>query len=682
MILGIEVGGTFTDLVMVDEAGRLAVHKLPSTPTDPSVAAVDGFQQIVEKTGIAPASVNELLHGSTIAANALIQRRGAPVALLTTRGFRDVLFIQRQDKSVVYDMFYRKPEPLITRDKVYEIDERMAADGSVVRDIDSAAATAQIDELVTRHGIESIAVCLLHAYANPAHEQALAALIADRHPLVRVSLSSDISPEHREYERTSTTVIDAYIGPAVDTYLTRFGERMGTVGYRGTPLIMQSNGGVVPLQSARSRAANMFVSGPAAAVTGAAEVALDAGIADIISVDVGGTSCDVCLITGGLPQTTVKGTAEFSIDGLPLNVVMTDIVTIGAGGGSLAHVDSGGMLQVGPESAGADPGPACYGKGGETFALTDAMLLLGLLDPAVPLPGNIMLDPDRAATAAAPLCAQFELETVALAERVYRIAISNMAQALRRVSVKRGYDPRGYALLPCGGAGPLIAAPLAEEVGIDRVLIPPHPGIFSAYGLAVADVRIDYVRADGAVRMGALSTKDFQTRVAALQDRAEAEFGALGHAPGGLTLDFSVDVRYVGQGYELRVPIDPAEVDRGGVAVLTDRFHALHDQQYGHSFQNAPVEAISFRLVARCPRPAQVIERRARDEAPGGGSRSVALPGASGDYPVLARSTLAPGNRGNGPAILMEPTTSTLVPPGWRYEAMESGAILLSRSSA
>ena len=682
MILGIEVGGTFTDLVMVDEAGRLAVHKLPSTPTDPSVAAVDGFQQIVEQTGIAPASVNELLHGSTIAANALIQRRGAPVALLTTRGFRDVLFIQRQDKSVVYDMFYRKPEPLITRDKVYEIDERMAADGSVVRDMDTGTTATLIDDLVARHGIESIAVCLLHAYANPAHEQALAALIADRHPHVRVSLSSDISPEHREYERTSTTVIDAYIGPAVDTYLTRFGERMGTVGYRGTPLIMQSNGGVVPLQSARSRAANMFVSGPAAAVTGAAEVARDAGIADIISVDVGGTSCDVCLITGGLPQTTVKGTAEFSIDGLPLNVVMTDIVTIGAGGGSLAHVDGGGMLQVGPESAGADPGPACYGKGGDTFALTDAMLLLGLLDPAVPLPGNIMLDPDRAAAAAAPLCAQFELETVALAERVYRIAISNMAQALRRVSVKRGYDPRGYALLPCGGAGPLIAAPLAEEVGIDRVLIPPHPGIFSAYGLAVADVRIDYVQADGAVRMAAFPTEDFQVRIAALQDRAEAEFGALGHAPGDLTLDFSVDVRYVGQGYELRVPIDPAEVDRGGVAVLTDRFHALHDQQYGHSFQNASVEAISFRLVARCPRPAQVIERHARDEAPCGGSRSVALPGASGTYPVLARGGLAPGDRGDGPAILMETTTSTLVPPGWRYEALESGAVLLSRSSA
>ncbi len=682
MILGIEVGGTFTDFVMVDEEGRLAVHKLPSTPADPSVAAVDGFQEIVEKTGIAPASVNELLHGSTIAANALIQRRGAPVALLTTRGFRDVLFIQRQDKSVVYDMFYRKPDPLITRDKVYEIDERMAADGTVVRDIDTAAATALIDELVTRHDIGSIAVCLLHAYANPAHEQALAALIADRHPHVRVSLSSDISPEHREYERTSTTVIDAYIGPAVDTYLTRFGERMGSVGYRGTPLIMQSNGGVVPLQSARSRAANMFVSGPAAAVTGAAEVARDAGIADIISVDVGGTSCDVCLITGGLPQTTVKGTAEFSIDGLPLNVVMTDIVTIGAGGGSLAQIDGGGMLQVGPESAGADPGPACYGKGGDTFALTDAMLLLGLLDPAVPLPGNIMLDPDRAAAAAAPLCAQFELEPVALAERVYRIAISNMAQALRRVSVKRGYDPRGYALLPCGGAGPLIAAPLAEEVGIDRVLIPPHPGIFSAYGLAVADVRIDYVRADGAVRLAALSTEDFQARIAELRGRAEAEFGALGHAPGDLTLDFSVDARYVGQGYELRVPIDPTEVDQGGVAILTDRFHTLHHQQYGHSFQTAPVEAISFRLVARCPRPAQVIERQPRDDSPLGGIRTVALPGLSGDYPVLARSTLAAGNRGDGPVILMEPTTSTLVPPGWRYEALDSGAILLGRSSS
>ncbi|MEL0020288.1 MAG: hydantoinase/oxoprolinase family protein, partial [Rickettsiales bacterium] len=372
MIVGIEVGGTFTDLVMADGEGRLTVHKLPSTPADPSVAAVQGLEQLLQLTESQAEGVSELLHGSTIAANALIQRRGASTVLLTTKGFRDVLFIQRQDKSTVYDMFYQKPEPLLSRDKVLEIDERLDASGNVVTPLDAAATAELIDRIVADHAPESIAVCLLHAYANPVHEQALGRIIAERHPNIRVSLSSDVAPEHREYERTSTALIDAYVGPAVDRYLARFGERAAGVGVPGTPLIMQSNGGVVPLETARRRAANMFVSGPAAAVTAAAEVARREDVLDVISIDIGGTSCDVCLITGGQPQTTVKGTSEFSVDGLPLNVVMTDIVTIGAGGGSIARLDPGGMLQVGPESAGADPGPACYDKGGEQFTLTDA----------------------------------------------------------------------------------------------------------------------------------------------------------------------------------------------------------------------------------------------------------------------------------------------------------------------
>jgi len=364
MIVGIEVGGTFTDLVLVDENGGLTVHKVPSTPADPSIAAVSGMQEILAMTGCPATSVTELLHGSTIAANALIQRRGARMALITTLGFRDVLFIQRQDKSSVYDMFYQKPAPLIGRDAAFEIEERMDAQGCVVTPLSDDDIHRLVDEIANGFRAQSVAVCLLHAYANPAHEQRIAQTFAARHPDIRVSLSSVVSPEHREYERTSTTVIDTYIGPAVDRYLTRFGERVAELGCPGTPLIMQSNGGAVPLEAARRRTVNMFVSGPAAAVTAAAEIALSSAMPNVISVDVGGTSCDVCLIADGMPETTVKGSAEFSVDGLPLNVVMTDIVTIGAGGGSIAHRDAVGMLKVGPQSAGADPGPACYECGG------------------------------------------------------------------------------------------------------------------------------------------------------------------------------------------------------------------------------------------------------------------------------------------------------------------------------
>ena len=682
MIVGIEVGGTFTDLVMVDDAGRLSVHKLPSTPSDPSVAAVTGLKEILEAADTTGAAVSELLHGSTIAANALIQRRGARTALITTQGFRDVLFIQRQDKTVVYDMFYQKAEPLISRDRVFEVGERMDADGTVVAALDPGAAEALIDELVGTHDIESIAVCLLHAYANPAHERTIGEIIQRKYPQVRVSLSSVVAPEHREYERTSTAVIDAYIGPAVEKYLTRFGESVREVGFGGTPLIMQSNGGAVPLETARRRTANMFVSGPAAAVTAASEVAKATGISDVISIDVGGTSCDVCLITGGMPQTTVKGTAEFNVDGLPLNVVMTDIVTIGAGGGSIAHIDAGGMLQVGPRSAGADPGPACYGYGGEGFTLTDAMLLLGLLDTATALPGGIVLDPALSEGAAADLCGRLELKPIELAERVYRIAIVNMAQALRRVSVKRGYDPRQFALLPCGGAGALIAGPLAVEMGMDQILIPPHPGIFSAYGLAVADVRIDYVRADGAVRTDTLTKEGFAERIADLRARAAAEYAALGYDTAALTLSFAVDARYVGQGYELRVPVDPEEIARNGVETLVEKFHQLHEQQYNHAFRKSRVEAISFRLTAEHPRPALSHDSSGGGGTESVGTRAIGLPGLTGSYAIYQREGLPQGFSAEGPAIVVETTTSTPVPPGWRFEVVANGAVKLTRHGA
>ena len=679
LIVGIEVGGTFTDLIAIAEDGAATIHKTPSTPDDPSRAAITGLTELLARMGASGADVSELLHGSTIAANALIQRRGAKVALLTTDGFRDVLFIQRQDKTVVYDMFYQKPTPLLTRDRVFEAPERMGADGAVVRPLDEAAVAEIVDRMVEEEGVDSIAVCLLHAYANPAHEQAIQRLIAERHPGVYVTLSSDIAPEHREYERTSTTTISAFVRPTVDRYLSNFQEKAKAADVSHTPLIMLSNGGVAPVDAARRLAANMFLSGPAAAVTGAASTARALGGRNIISIDVGGTSSDVCLITGGQPDTTVKGTSEFSVEGLPLNIVMTDIVSIGAGGGSIAWVDAGGMLQVGPQSAGAMPGPACYGHGGENFCLTDAMLLMGLLDPRIELPGGIRLDPELSRQAAAPFQASLGLDATALAERVFRIAAANMAQALRRVSVKRGYDPRDYALFPCGGAGALIATAVADEVDIGEVIVPPNPGVFSAVGLSVSDVRMDYVLAEGAQLASGLAPADYAAKLESLRDRARAAFQALDYDAGALKFDFAVDARYRGQGYELRIPIEAARLEQEGASYLAACFHDEHKRQYGHAFHARDVEAISFRLAASHERGGVVapVKGGADDLPPG--DRRVTLAGEARDYPVLARGDLASDFAGAGPALIVEESTSTLAPPGWRIEAAAAGVLRLIR---
>lgn len=678
MIVGIEVGGTFTDLIAIRDDGVATIHKTPSTPDDPSRAAISGLTELLERMGASGADVTELLHGSTIAANALIQRRGADVALLTTDGFRDVLHIQRQDKSVVYDMFYQKPTPLLTRDRILEVPERLGAGGEVVEPLDAAATIELIDGLVAR-GVDSIAVCLLHAYADPVHEQAIGRLISERHPDVFVSLSSDIAPEHREYERASTTVISAFVRPVVDRYLSRFEVSAREAGVAHPPLIMLSNGGVAPIEAARRLAANMFLSGPAAAVTGAAALACSIGSPNVISIDVGGTSSDVCLITGGQPETTVKGTSEFSVEGLPLNIVMTDIVSIGAGGGSIAWVDGGGMLQVGPQSAGAMPGPACYGHGGEDFCLTDAMLLMGLLDPRIELPGDIRLDPALSQAAAAPLAARLGLEAGELAERVFRIAAANMAQALRRVSVKRGYDPRDYALFPCGGAGALIATAVADEVDIREVIVPPNPGVFSAVGLSVSDVRMDYVLAEGAQLAGSLSPAVFAEKMNRLRDRAVAAFAALGYKADTLRFEFAVDARYRGQGYELRAPVEAARLESEGRDYLAARFHEEHARQYGHAFRERDVEAISFRLSAAHGRGGGVAPVRGGGGGLPPGDRTVSLAGETRDYPVLARGDLSADFEMDGPLLIVEESTSTLAPPGWRVSGDASGVIRLIR---
>ncbi len=680
MIVGIEVGGTFTDLIAVLDDGRAVIHKTPSTPDDPSRAAISGFKELLERLGASGSDVTELLHGSTIVANSLIQRRGAKVALLTTMGFRDVLFIQRQDKSVVYDMFYQKPAPLISRDMVLEVPERMAANGDIVTPLDEAAVIEQVDRLVREQGVDSIAVCLIHAYANPAHERAIGDLIAARHPGVYVSLSSDVAPEHREYERASTVVISAFVRPVVERYLSKFEDDARNVGFQGTPLIMLSNGGVAPVAAARRLAAQMFHSGPAAAVTGAAATALLAGTPDIITIDVGGTSSDVCLITNGTPEATVKGTSEFSIEGLPLNIAMTDIISIGAGGGSIASIDAGGMLQVGPQSSGAAPGPACYGRGGKEFCLTDAMLLLGLLDPATALPGGIVLDPDLSRVAAGSIGERLGLTGIELSERVYRIAAANMAQALRRVSVKRGLDPRRYALFACGGAGALIAAAVADEVDIAEVLIPPNPGVFSAVGLSLSDIKMDYVLAEGAQPVDAMAPETLRQRLDQLRIEAVQSFADLGYQAADLKYAFAVDARYRGQGYELRVPVVEDELLNGGAAYLAERFHLEHARQYGHAFRERKVEAVSFRLSASRGRGGAVTASAHLPDAEQSVTRNITIGGESFDCPMMRREGLAPGFEAEGPLIVVEASTSTVVPPSWRLSREASGILRLRRN--
>ena len=682
MIIGIEVGGTFTDLIGLRRSGDTVIHKIPSTPHDPSVAAITGLRELLTRVGATGEEIAELLHGSTIAANALIQRRGAAVAMLTTEGFRDVLFIQRQDKSVVYDMFYQKPEPLIRRDQVKEVSERMAADGSVVIPLDEANVIETVNRLIEEHAIESFAVCLLHAYANPAHERTIAQLIREQHPNVHVSLSSDISPEHREYERACTTVVSAFLRPVVDRYLSTFQEEVSKTGFAGTPLIMLSNGGVAPVEAARRLAVNMFLSGPAAAVSGATEIARRVQIPNIISIDVGGTSSDVCLITGGVPQTTVKGTSEFKAGGLPINIVMTDIVSIGAGGGSITWIDDGGMLQVGPLSAGAAPGPACYGKGGQEFCLSDAFLLLGLLDPAIELPGGICLDPKLSRAAASPLCCELGLSETQLADRVYRITIANMAQALRRVSVTRGFDPRNYCLFTCGGAGPLIATALADEAGIAQVLIPPNPGVFSAVGLIGSNLRMDFVHAEGAITVNEMAAMDLRDLFDILRQRARSAFESLDLDPNALDFELSCDARYRGQGYELRVGLNDAQLERGGPAHLAERFHDEHARQYGHSFSERLVELISLRLAAIRPREAKIAHAYITPTEIDLEYREVRLDGSPIIYPLIDRSNLEDEFSYEGPLIIMEKSTSTLVPSGWSVRRDACGILQLRRSDS
>lgn len=664
--IGIDTGGTFTDFVRLDR-GKVIVHKVRSTPDDPARAIVEGLAEIGREPG-------PIIHGSTVATNAVLERRGARVGLVTTAGFEDVLRIGRQTRAELYNLHIPLPRPIVDPSLTVGVTERLDAAGRVLLAVD-ADSVGRAAALLSDRGADIVAVCLLHSYANPAHEREAAAALRQRG--LTVCASHEVLPEYREFERFSTTVVNAYVTPLIDRYLTRLEQNLasrepsnpGTAEPRnpGTSLsIMQSNGGTISAAAARAMAVRTILSGPAAGVVGARAVARAAGWPRVISFDMGGTSTDVSLIDDAIPTTTESRIGDF-----PIRLPVIDIETVGAGGGSIAVVDAGGALRVGPRSAGADPGPACYGRG-TALTVTDANLLLGRLDPELFFGGRMTLDAARARAAAEPLARRLRLTVDELAEGVVRVANANMDRAIRAVSLQRGHDPRRFALLAFGGAGGMHACEMAAQLDIGVVIVPRHAGVLSALGMLQADVTKDY---SAAVLQpaAALGAGRLAQRFAPLLARGRDDLAAEGFGRREQRLTREVDVRYVGQSYELTVPF---------TRNFRRDFDRLHERRYGYADPARPVEIVNVRVTAVgvTPKPALSFARVARPYRPAPAARR---PGRFNGRRVVIDSyrwaDLRPGGRADGPALVTSGEATIVVPPGFRFSVDGFGNVIVRR---
>ncbi len=651
--VGVDVGGTFTDFVVVTE-GKVQVHKVPTT--DPQHEAVVEGMEAVEPESTAP-----VVHGTTTATNALLERRGARTALVTTEGFADVLAIGRQNRPDLYDLRPSRPPPLVPKERRLEVPERMSADGDVIMPLDEAAVRALAERLAERE-VESIALVFLFSYRASGHEERAAEILSEVLPDVPITRSSALLPAYREYERTATTVVNAYVRPTVEQYLDRLEDALDGRSVR----IMQSNGGTIGLGPAGRQASRLALSGPAGGVVGALGVARRAFGTEsprILTLDMGGTSADVALCNGDVPRTS-----EHTIAGLPLRLPTTDIHTVGAGGGSIAHVDAGGSLRVGPESAGAEPGPVCYGRGGTAPTVTDAHLVLGRLHAEHILGGTGSLDvaPEAAFDALAQLGQALDRSPEEAALGVLRVANATMERALRRVSVERGHDPREYTLVPFGGAGPLHAAALADALGMERILVPPTPGVLSALGLLMADVVYDTMRA--LLRSASALVEDPAPLQAAAENAAEEVREAL-NEHGTVSLAAELDLRYAGQSYELQVPLQ-MPISGSRVADAVQHFHERHEERYGHADPEEPVEVVAVRVRGTVATPAPSLPSEPETEEPTEiaalGTRPVwfDLDGPTETHTYI-REGLRHGHTLDGPAILHQYDTTIVIPPAW-----------------
>ena len=666
--IGVDVGGTFTDAVAYDTAdGSLRWAKVPSTPDEPAIGVLAAVSTLTGDL----AAVERFVHGITIGTNAIIERKGADVWVVTTMGFRDTLEIQRTERRELYDIRTLKPPSFVPRPRVLEVDERMRHDASVLRALDPAEC-ARIAETLRSAGAESVAVCFLHSFANDAHERAMRAAIASAAPGAWVCTSSEVLPEIREYERFSTTVLSAYIGPLMSGYLEGLESRLASRGLARTIFLMTSNGGVVSAERARRLPVLTVLSGPAGGVAAAVELGRRLGIENLITCDMGGTSTDVCLVEGlRTPLTT-----EQMVAGYPNRTPQVEIATIGAGGGSVAWLDGGETLAVGPRSAGADPGPAAYGRGGTEPTVTDANLVLGRLGSETKLASTLALDGALARASLDRLAARFGgIKVHALADGVIRIAVARMVSAIKEISIAKGYDPRDFVLLTYGGAGPMHGALVASELEIDHVVVPPSPGNFSAFGCLVSDLRITRTRTVLVeTRRGEWRT--LADTFAALERESGNELEGEGIGASGVVFRRELGMRYVGQSWELVVPV------ASGVDSMRDverAFHAAHSKRYGHG-ADAPAEVVTVRVTATQRTAKPDLRVAARDRADSAApARPVFFDGAWRDTAALARPALAAGADVPGPALVEEMGAVTVAPPGWRLEVGAIGELHLRR---
>jgi len=672
MRVGIEVGGTFTDLVMSD-GKNIKTAKVPSTPASPD----EGAMLAIKAAGLKLDEISELIHGSTVATNAVLERKGGRVCFFVTRGTKDLLLIQRHDRGSIYDLQYQKPRPVVPRHDTYEIDERIAADGDIVTDLDSEVASTLVRDIFNKEKFDSVAICFLHSYLNSIHERALSDIISALYPGMPITCSSDVAREFREYERASTTTLAAYVQPVVAGYISRFSEELARRGFQGKFSIMQSNGGRMPAAAITKNAITALFSGPAAGVVGAIRGKGNTPYPDLITLDMGGTSTDVALVNSDQAELAPMT----MIDGLPVKTPVVDIVTVGAGGGSIAWVDDGGLLRVGPQSAGATPGPACYGRGGELPTVTDAHLVRGTLQSDSFLGGKMSVDLAAASHVIGEIAKKFNVELAEMADNIIRVAEANIVRAIQQVSTERGSDPREFALVPYGGAGPLHAARVAEDLNIDTVVVPPNAGVLSASGLLLSDY-IHYRSQTKRLLLNEKNLTSIQSNISSLTTEAKEYLMKLGIQP-NKRIETSLEMRYVGQAFEVPVKLTETDVRNISLALLQKRFAEAHHKIFEFSKpEGDPVEIISIRVGAGEKTPELAVEHDNEDtnNDPKITKVDIVERGILSETTNLSRADLT-GRTVSGPVLVQDQNSTVYVPFGWQVRLDDYYNIVLKRGS-
>ena len=672
MRVGIEVGGTFTDLVMSD-GKNIKTAKVPSTPASPD----EGAMLAIKAAGLKLNEISELIHGSTVATNAVLERKGGRVCFFVTQGTKDLLLIQRHDRRAIYDLQYQKPSPVVPRHHTYEINERIAADGKIVSDLDSEVTSNLVRDILEQEKFDSVAICFLHSYLNPIHERAMSDIISALYPEMPITCSCDVAREFREYERASTTTLAAYVQPVVAGYINRFSEELARRGFQGKFSIMQSNGGRMPAAAITKNAITALFSGPAAGVVGAIRGKGSTPYTDIITLDMGGTSTDVALVSNDQAELTPMT----MIDGLPVKTPVVDIVTVGAGGGSIAWVDDGGLLRVGPQSAGATPGPACYGRGGKLPTVTDAHLVRGTLQADSFLGGKMSVDLAAASHVIGEIAKKFNVELAEMADSIIRVAEANIVRAIQQVSTERGSDPREFALVPYGGAGPLHAARVAEDLNIDTVVIPPNAGVLSASGLLLSDY-VHYRTQTKRLLLNEKNLNSIKSNISSLTTEAKEYLMKLGIQT-NKKIETSLEMRYVGQAFEVPVKLTETDVRNISFTLLQKRFTEAHHKIFEFSKpEGDPVEIISIRVGVGEKTPEFAVQHYNEDIDidPYISKVDIVERGILSETTTLSRTDLT-GRTVSGPVLVRDENSTVYVPFGWQVRLDDFYNIVLNRGS-